>query len=351
MVDTVLYLEGNQGAEAQYRLLRSIKNRFGSTSEVGVLRMEETGMSDVVNPSELFLSSDMARAGQEGSAVAVILEGSRPLLAEIQCLVSAASPRATNVKRMSDGFPVQRLLLICAVIEKRLRLQLWNRDVYVNVAGGLRVSEPASDLAVAMTVISSLTERKIKAGTAFVGEVGLGGELRNAKGVEQRVKEAAKLGFSTILVPKASVRGLGGSEKLGLGPQTKIVGCADLSEAMNKALERYAREGGEKAEALVYRAPPMEAVPAAYGDVEGEDDDDDGSTRETSSAYSSTRSRSSSRSRSEREEEGEGDEEEEEDRAQFRVPQFYSPGEDLRIEDAAAARKAAKYRRNYRKKK
>ena len=141
MVDTVLYLEGNQGAEAQYRLLRSIKNRFGSTSEVGVLRMEETGMSDVVNPSELFLSSDMARAGQEGSAVAVILEGSRPLLAEIQCLVSAASSRATNVKRMSDGFPVQRLLLICAVIEKRLRLQLWNRDVYVNVAGGLRVSE------------------------------------------------------------------------------------------------------------------------------------------------------------------------------------------------------------------
>ena len=166
--------------------------------------------------------------------------------------------------------------------------------------------------------------------------------MRNAKGVEQRVKEAAKLGFSTILVPKASVRRLGGSEKLGLGPQTKIVGCADLSEAMNKALERYAREGGEKAEALVYRAPPMEAVPASYGDVEGEDDDDDGFTRETSRAYSSTRSRS----RSEIEEE-----EEEEDRAQFRVPQFYSPGEDLRIEDAAAARKAAKYRRNYRKKK
>ena len=226
MVDTVLYLEGSQGAEAQYRILRSVKNRFGSTSEVGVLSMDQLGMSDVMNPSELFLSEGITKSGQEGSAVAIIMEGTRPLLAEIQCLVSAASPRAANVRRMSDGFPVQRLLLICAVIEKRLRLQLWNRDVYVNVAGGLRVNEPASDLAVAMTVISSLTERGIKPSHAFVGEVGLGGELRNAKGIEKRVREAAKLGFKTIVVPTGSIRHLGSHVQLGLEKSARIVGCA-----------------------------------------------------------------------------------------------------------------------------
>ena len=118
MVDTVLYLEGSERAE--FRLLRGMKNRFGSTSEVGVLSMTGTGMIDVANPSELFLTDGVAENGQEGSAVAVLLEGTRPILAEVQCLVSAANPRA-NVKRMSDGFPVQRLLLICAVIEKRLK--------------------------------------------------------------------------------------------------------------------------------------------------------------------------------------------------------------------------------------
>ena len=203
------------------------------------------------------------------------------------------------------------------------------------------MSEPASDLAVAMTVISSLTEREIKAGTAFVGEVGLGGELRHARGVAQRVKEAAKLGFSTILVPKASVRGLGDAGKLGLPAGTSIVGCADLTEAMSKALARRARDGAQKAEAPVYRPPPAVAgAPSSYDVAEGDD------------GYSSPAlyERRAVPGEKDGHEEEEEEKEEEEDRAQFRVPQFYSPGEDLRVEDAQAARRAAKYRRSYKKK-
>jgi DNA repair protein RadA/Sms len=426
MVDTVLYLEGSTGsAESQVRLLRGIKNRFGSTSEVGVLSMTETGMEDVTNPSELFLSGDSStQHGQEGSAVAVVLEGSRPLLAEIQCLVSAASPRATNVKRMSDGFPVQRLLLICAVIEKRLRLPLWNRDVYVNVAGGLRVSEPASDLAVAMTVISSLTERNVKAGIAFIGEIGLGGELRSAKGAAQRVKEASKLGFSTVIVPKACMRGLN-LPSLGLDPACKVIGCDDLQQVMNRALETTTRPGGGKSRhyntgggggshyppngdiggynyppgggdgeeedgfqatgpvigAVRGGTPPSSSTSFAYDTSEEDEYDayasDDnvmaGTGRvddttcfpppprikqpvaKTTRKQKSVRMPPTLKYENSDDDGDDGDDEEEkeeEDRARFRVPQFYSPGEDLRAEDAAAAAKAARYgRRNYRRKK
>jgi len=200
MVDTVLYMEGSERQE--FRLLRGVKNRFGSTAEVGVLGMGGGGLFDVSNPSQLFLSQNVMSEGQEGAAVAVVMEGSRPLLAEIQCLVSLQAPQAKfNTKRMSDGFPIQRLLLICAVIEKRLKLPLWSRDIYINVAGGLRLSEPCSDLAVAITVISSMTGAKIRAGTALIGEIGLGGELRGGKGIEARVTEARKMGFTRVVVP------------------------------------------------------------------------------------------------------------------------------------------------------
>ena len=192
MVDTILYLEGSERAE--YRLLRGMKNRYGSTSEVGVLAMKSTGLVDVANPSELFLSDGVLEKGQDGSAVAVIMEGSRPLLAEIQCLVSTQAPQAKfNTKRMSDGFPIQRLLLILAIIEKRLHLPLWSRDVYVNVAGGLRISEPSCDLAVAITVISSMTGTKVRPGTVLIGELGLGGEIRGGRGLDARVSEARKV--------------------------------------------------------------------------------------------------------------------------------------------------------------
>jgi DNA repair protein RadA/Sms len=171
MVDAVLHLEGSERAD--YRMLKSVKNRFGSVAEVGVFTMTDTGLVDVRNPSELFMSSSVVSEGLEGSAVAVVLEGTRPILAEIQCLVGGAinfeGSGKVNPRRTADGFPIQRLLLICAVIEKRLKLALWNRDVYLNVVGGLRVQEPSADLAVAATVISSLTATPIQAATAFIG--------------------------------------------------------------------------------------------------------------------------------------------------------------------------------------
>jgi DNA repair protein RadA/Sms len=239
MVDTVLYLEGSERAE--YRLLRGIKNRFGGTAEVGVLAMTPGGLEDVANPSELFLSADVMRpGGNEGSAVAVVMEGSRPLLAEIQCLVSIQAPQAKfNTKRMSDGFPIQRLLLICAVIEKRLRLPLWSRDIYVNVAGGLRVSEPCSDLAVAVTVISSMTGAKIKPGTALIGELGLGGELRGGRGLEQRVAEARKMGFSRVVVPRSAGfkdRSQSQSEQ-GHGQGQDVFACRSLRDVLPLVFE------------------------------------------------------------------------------------------------------------------
>jgi len=238
MVDAVLYLEGSERAE--YRLLRGIKNRFGGTAEVGVLSMTAGGLRDVDNPSELFLSADMQRSGgNEGSAVAVVMEGSRPLLAEIQCLVSMQAPQAKfNTKRMSDGFPIQRLLLICAVIEKRLRLPLWSRDIYVNVAGGLRLSEPCSDLAVAVTVISSMTGAKVKPSTALIGELGLGGELRGGRGLEQRVSEARKMGFTRIIVPlSAGFKDKNGPVKPDPSREEGVFACRSLKEVLPLVFE------------------------------------------------------------------------------------------------------------------
>jgi len=242
MVDAVLYLEGSDKAE--FRLLRGVKNRFGSTAEVGVLGMGSRGLTDVANPSQLFLSQNIMNEGHEGAAVAVVMEGSRALLAEIQCLVSMQAPQAKfNTKRMSDGFPIQRLLLICAVIEKRLRLPLCSRDIYVNVAGGLRVSEPCSDLAVAITVISSMTGAKIRAGTALIGELGLGGELRGGKGLEQRIAEAKKMGFTRVVVPMSAgykeVKAHGQTQAGGQskGSLFEVVSCRSLKDALVKSFE------------------------------------------------------------------------------------------------------------------
>ena len=204
MVDCVLQLEGSERAE--YRLLRGVKNRFGSTAEIGVFVMTERGMMDCANPSALFMSPAVVSEGVEGCATAVVMEGTRPLLAEIQGLVGASMVSASgstkvNPRRASDGFPIQRLLLLCAVIEKRLQLSLWSRDVYLNVVGGLRISEPASDLAVVVAVVSSLTGMRVRKATAFVGEIGLAGEIRGVRGVEARIAEAQKMGFTTVVVP------------------------------------------------------------------------------------------------------------------------------------------------------
>jgi len=194
MVDTVLYLEGERFHS--YRLLRSVKNRFGSTDEVGVFEMSGQGMLEVPNPSEAFLSE---RSEGTGSAIAVTLEGTRPLLVEIQALTSTTSfglPRRT-----ANGIDFNRLLLLVAVLSKRMRLRLHDQDIFVNVVGGLRVNEPAVDLSVAVAIASSFREAPVAHDLAIMGEIGLSGELRSISQVPKRLNEAARLGFKRCLLP------------------------------------------------------------------------------------------------------------------------------------------------------
>lgn len=196
IVDTVLYLEGD--AFQTFRLLRSVKNRFGATSEVGVFEMQSGGLAEVANPSEAFLAERMVNAS--GSAIAVTMEGTRPLLAEVQALTSATS--FTNPRRTANGIDFNRLLLLTAVLSKRAGVRLYDQDVFVNVIGGLKITEPAADLAVAVALASSARDRVVPADLAIVGEVGLSGELRAVGQIAARLNEAAKLGFGRALVPK-----------------------------------------------------------------------------------------------------------------------------------------------------
>ena len=202
MVDTVLYLEGSNRAD--YRILRNVKNRFGSTSEMGVFTMEKEGLQDVKNPSELFMSSAVISEGVEGATVVVMMEGTRPLLAEVQCLVGEYSPLRIP-KRTSDGFPLQRLQLIIAVLQKKLGIDLSSREVYVNVVGGLKINDPDSDLGVAVTIISSYMGMKVKPGLSFIGELGLGGEVRGGKGCESKARESIKMGFNALVAPASAI--------------------------------------------------------------------------------------------------------------------------------------------------
>ncbi len=201
IVDTVLYLEGDRFQS--YRLLRGVKNRFGPTSEVGVFEMGGSGMVEVTNPSEAFLAERMVNA--PGSAIAVTMEGTRPLLVEVQALTSPTA--FGNPRRTPNGVDFNRLLLVTAVLTKRLGFKLFDQDVFVNVIGGLQVEEPAADLAVAVAVASSVRDLPVPADMAFVGEVGLSGELRAVSQLTARLKEAAKLGFRRIVIPKTLRRG------------------------------------------------------------------------------------------------------------------------------------------------
>ncbi len=224
IVDTVLYLEGER--YQFFRLLRSIKNRFGATSEVGVFEMSERGMIEVSNPSEAFLAERMVSA--PGSAIAVTMEGTRPLLVEIQGLTSHTS--YGNPRRTPNGIDFNRLLLITAVLTRRMRMRLGEQDVFVNVVGGMRISEPAADLAVAAAIASSMQDVPVKANAVLIGEVGLSGELRWVGQMDARLREAAKLGFKTAVVPKRVRRdGL-------LTDKIEIVEARSLREALKLAL-------------------------------------------------------------------------------------------------------------------
>ncbi|MBQ4242743.1 MAG: DNA repair protein RadA, partial [Lachnospiraceae bacterium] len=202
MVDTVLYFEGD--LQGSYRILRAVKNRFGSTNEIGVFEMRQDGLREVENPSEYMLSG--RAIGASGNVVTCVIEGTRPLLIEIQALVTD-----TNFgfpKRQATGLDYNRVSLLMAVLEKRVGLRLSQSDAYVNIAGGLRVSEPATDLAVVIAVISSFRDAPVAGDTAAFGEVGLSGEVRAVSLCERRVNEAAKLGFRRVIVPKANHKAL-----------------------------------------------------------------------------------------------------------------------------------------------
>jgi DNA repair protein RadA/Sms len=204
MVDAVLYLEGERFQA--YRILRAAKNRFGSVDEVGILQMTDAGMSEVESASTAFLAERSAQA--PGSAVTVTMEGTRPLLIETQALV--APSYLSMPRRSANGIDANRLALLIAVLSKRAGLPLGSHDVYVNVAGGLRVSEPAVDLAVALAIASSLRDKALPEDVFLFGEVGLGGELRSVNQAERRIKEAAGMGFRRVVLPARNAGGQGG---------------------------------------------------------------------------------------------------------------------------------------------
>lgn len=226
IVDTVVYLEGDR--YQSYRLLRSVKNRFGATSEVGVFEMREHGMVEVPNPSEMFLAERMINV--PGSAIAVTMEGTRPLLVEVQGLTSQSS--LGNPRRTPNGIDMNRLLLITAVLTRRLGSHLGEQDVFVNVIGGMRISEPAADLAVATSIASSLRDAPVRADTVMIGEVGLSGELRMVGQMPARLREAAKLGFRTAIVPRRIRRNSGEPWPEGI----QIIEARSLREALTHAL-------------------------------------------------------------------------------------------------------------------
>jgi DNA repair protein RadA/Sms len=224
IVDTVLYLEGDRFHA--YRLLRCVKNRFGASNEVGVFEMRDVGMVEVTNPSEVFLAERLLNAA--GSAIAVTLEGTRPLLVEIQALSSTTS--FGNPRRTANGIDFNRLLLLVAVLSKRVGVRLSDQDVFVNVVGGLRVGEPAADLAVACAIASSFRDIPVAGDLAIVGEVGLSGELRAVSQLETRLKEVTKLGFKRCLVPDS--RHL---SRLKL-PEIELLSARSLPQALEIAL-------------------------------------------------------------------------------------------------------------------
>jgi DNA repair protein RadA/Sms len=226
IVDTVLQLEGDR--YQAYRLLRATKNRFGATSEVGVFEMAGSGMLEVSNPSEAFLAERMVNT--PGSAIAVTMEGTRPLLVEIQGLTSVTT--FGNPRRTPNGVEFNRLLLITAVLTKRLGLKLGDQDVFVNVVGGLRIGEPAADLAIAAAIASSTLDRPAQADCALIGELGLSGELRAVNQLPARLREAQQLGFRKVVVPRALRQADARVEGL------EVVQARSLREALDAALRR-----------------------------------------------------------------------------------------------------------------
>ena len=231
MVDTVLYFEGDR--HASYRILRAVKNRFGSTDEIGVFEMRENGLAEVDNPSEYMLQG--RPCGAAGTVTTCAIEGTRPILIEVQALVSATT--FPNPRRQAAGADYNRVNLLMAVLEKRMQMHMGNCDAYVNVAGGMKIAEPAIDLGIVVAIVSSYLNKPVSEKTMVIGEVGLSGEVRGVSMIEQRVNEAVKLGFTTILIPSASgdrINTLKDSTN-SLGERVRIIKVESVKDAIEQA--------------------------------------------------------------------------------------------------------------------
>ncbi|WP_457576631.1 DNA repair protein RadA [Desulfomarina sp.] len=220
MVDTVLYFEGDRSHA--FRILRTVKNRFGSTNEIGVFEMKEEGLVQVKNPSEIFLAE--RPLDEPGSVVLPSVEGTRPILVEVQALVSPTN--LGTARRTAIGADPQRLSLLCAVLEKKAGLDMYGHDIFLNIAGGIRIDEPALDLGVICALASSLMEKPIPSATVVCGEVGLAGEIRAIGHVDIRVKEAERLGFTRFILPKSN------RERMSWKPQIRLLGVSTLQELL-----------------------------------------------------------------------------------------------------------------------
>lgn len=221
MVDAVLYFEGER--TGTYRIIRAIKNRFGSTDEIGVFEMGDDGLREIPNPSEALLAERPKNTS--GSCTGCVMQGTRPLISEIQTLVTKTV--YPSAKRATDGFDYNRMGLLIAVLEKRLGLKFYENDVYVNVAGGIRLSEPSADLTLAMALISGITDRIVADDLIAFGEIGLSGEVRAVSHADLRVKEAVRLGFTTIVLPKKNV-----SSRLSVPQNVRLVGVSAIYEVL-----------------------------------------------------------------------------------------------------------------------
>ncbi|MGK9476863.1 DNA repair protein RadA [Melioribacter sp. OK-6-Me] len=226
IVDTVLQFEGEKSHS--YRILRSQKNRFGNTNEIGIFEMLETGLHEVNNPSEIFLNERSSNIS--GTVVTASLEGTRPLLIEVQALVTPSY--YGNPQRVATGFDYRRLAILLAVLEKRAGLKLSSQNVFLNIAGGLRIDEPAIDLAVCAAIVSSFQNRIVKNGLVIIGEVGLGGEIRSVPHIDRRINEAAKLGFTKIILPASNKKNI-----TALNTELKNKLEINLSDELNKSLQ------------------------------------------------------------------------------------------------------------------
>ena len=225
MVDTVLYFEGDE--HHAYRILRAVKNRFGSTNEMGIFEMKQSGLKGVHNPSEMFLEERSTNV--PGSTIVATMEGTRPLLIEVQALVTPTT--FNNPRRMATGIDHNRLSLLMAVLEKKENYLLQQQDAYIKVAGGVRLTEPAVDLSVIVATASSFKDKAVDGLDCYIGEVGLTGEVRRVSRIEQRVQEAAKLGFERVIIPQTNIGGWQFPEGI------KVVGVSTVHDALKYAFK------------------------------------------------------------------------------------------------------------------